>query len=673
MELQTILYGGDYNPEQWLKYPEILEKDIEYLKEAKINTVTIGMFSWAALEPEEGNYQLEWLEDRINRLYENGISVILATPSGARPKWLADRYQEVLRVREDGVLYKFGGRHNHCYTSPIYRKKVREINRQLAKRFGNHKAVILWHISNEYGGECHCKQCQKAFQIWLKDKYKTIDKLNECWNTTFWSHTYQDFSQVESPSSIGENAIHGLNLDWKRFVTAQTTDFMKWEIDSLKLEGICQPVTTNFMYRYTGLDYKVLSKEIDVVSWDSYPVWHKQKEDIFVAYDTAFQHDFMRSLKKKNFLLMESSPSSTNWQGVSKLRRPNVLKTSSLQAVAHGSNSILYFQIRQSIGSSEKFHGAVIDHYGGNDTRIYKEVKELGGYLQQLEELLHTEVKTNIAILYDIENQWSMEDAQGPRNKGLFYTETIMKSYEAIRKQGYMVDIISQEDELEPYSLIIVPMLYLFQHNIQVKIEKFVKNGGTVVMTYHSGIVDCYDRCFLGGNPYQLMDVFGVRRTEIDGLYDGEVNYLLDEKREKRYECRHLCEILQTTTAKALYTYEREFYQNTPAVTKNRYGKGDGYYIGADVCQSFYDDLYKEIIHEIGLEPIIQGTIPFGIEVSKRENSEVEYLFIQNYRNEMVLLDNLEIEGEWILGEKSCEIGAYDTYIIKRKRKDRCT
>lgn len=666
---QGILYGGDYNPEQWLKYPDILEKDIQYFKEARINTVTIGMFSWSTLEPKEGEYQFQWLEDRIEILYQNGISVILATPSGARPKWLADRYPEVLRVREDGLQYKFGGRHNHCYTSPLYRKKVREINRELAKRFGKHQGVILWHISNEYGGECHCENCQKAFQVWLENKYQTIEALNECWNTTFWSHTYHTFEQIESPSSVGENAIHGLSLDWKRFVTSQTTDFMKWEIDSLKLEGITQPVTTNMMYRYTGLDYKVMAKELDLVSWDSYPVWHKEKEDIWVAFDTAFQHDFMRSLKQKPFLLMESSPSSTNWQGVSKLRRPNVLKTSSLQAIAHGSNSVLYFQIRQSIGSSEKFHGAVIDHYGKQDTRIFQEVKQLGIDLRQLGAVQDSIVESKVALLYDIENQWAMEDAQGPRNKGLFYTETVMKSYQALRKQGVMVDIISQEDELNNYSLVIIPMLYLFQHKIEQKIEKFVKNGGTVIMTYHSGIVDTFDRCFLGGNPYHLISVFGVRRTEIDGLYDGEVNYLIDDKKKVRYECKHLCEVLKTTTAETLLVYEQEFYKNTPAVTKNRYGKGVAYYIGADVCEEFYDHFYEKIIKEIGISPIVEGEIPFGIEISERRTENTRYIFIQNFRNQTVSLKTLNLKGEWILGENKKEISAYDTYIICQNKK----
>ena len=213
MNQSGFIYGGDYNPEQWLAMPEILEQDIEYMKEAHINEVTLGVFSWSVLEPEEGVYHLEWLEKIMDQLYKNEISVILSTPSAARPKWLADKFPEVLRVNADRTKNLFGGRHNHCYTSPVYREKVRIINQKLAERFGNHPAVILSHISNEYGGECHCPLCQAAFRDWLKEKYQTIENLNSRWCTTFWSHTYQNFDDIESPSEIGETQIHALNLD----------------------------------------------------------------------------------------------------------------------------------------------------------------------------------------------------------------------------------------------------------------------------------------------------------------------------------------------------------------------------------------------------------------------------------------------------------------------------
>lgn len=634
MDFANFLYGGDYNPEQWLDQPEILEADIRMMKQARINVVSLGIFAWSMLEPEEGQYQFVWLDQIMDRLYENGIYIILATPSGARPMWLAEKYPEVLRTTEDGRKALFGGRHNHCFTSPVYRDKVRKIDLELARRYGTHPGVLLWHISNEYNGECHCPLCRNEFQIWLKEKYGSIDKLNKSWWTTFWSHKYDSFEQIDPPSSLGEKEVHGLNLDWKRFVTDQTTDFMKAEIQAIRDGGASQSVTTNFMYDFKGLNYKRLAEEIDIVSWDTYPVWHKGRY-IDVARDNAMQHDFMRSLKHKPFLLMESCPSSPNWQGVSMLKEPGLLLNSSIQAIAHGANSIQYFQIRQSRGSSEKFHGAVIDHYGKEDTRVFREVSEIGRLLESVKDLAQSRVVSRVALLYDVESRWAMEDAQGPRNKGLFYHEAAMKSYTAFRKYGMNVDVVDQEDRLDAYDVVAAPMAYMFRGGIEQKLREFVKRGGILIMTYWSGVVDETDLCFLGQTPHGLTDVLGLRREEIDGLYDGDENQVIPTVGNplgirREYTCNHLCEVVKADTAKVLMTYKSKFYSGKPAFICNQYGKGEAYYICADMEQAFYDDIYTKILEKHHLEGILKG-IPECVEVSSRETDQKTYIFLQNY------------------------------------------
>ena len=498
MDFRTdkLLHGGDYNPEQWLKRPDILEKDIDMLEESGCNVVSLGIFSWSTLEPEEGVFHFEWLQEIIDKLYKRGISTILATPSGARPKWMADKYPEVLRVDETRRRALFGFRHNHCYTSPVYREKVHIINKKLAQEVATHPGVILWHISNEYGGECHCPLCQKAFRNWLKEKYQTIENLNDKWCTTFWSHTYNSFDQIESPSKIGETQLHALNLDWKRFVTHQTADFIHHEIAALREGGSTLPTTANLMYYFGGLDYFKIAKEIDVVSWDTYPTWHKEAV-IDTAYDNGMCHDLMRSLKGKPFFQMESCPASTNWQSVSKLKKPGMLFAQSMQAIAHGGEGALYFQIRQSRGASEKFHGAVIDHYGGNDTRVFKEVSRVGETLKEIRELAGTTVNSSVAMLYDWDSQWAMEDSQGPRNKGLHYLEAMLKFYRGFRKQGVNVDVIDMTCELDKYKVLALPMVYMFKEGFAKKVRAFVENGGTLITSYWSGIADYTDRCYL--------------------------------------------------------------------------------------------------------------------------------------------------------------------------------
>lgn len=629
-----LLHGGDYNPEQWLDRPDILKKDIEYFKKAHINTVSLGIFSWAMLEPSEGEYHFEWLSEIVDSLYKEGISTILATPSGARPKWLADRYPEVLRVNADRERNLFGGRHNHCYTSPVYREKTANIDKELSVRFGAHPGVILWHLSNELGGECHCPLCQQKFREWLEEKYKTIDVLNDRWCTTFWSHRYGSFSEIESPSPRGENELHALKLDWKRFVTDRTVDFMKMEIAAIREGGSELPVTTNLMYDYAGLDYKKFKDDLDIVSWDNYPGWHK-KEEALTAMDCGMQHDLMRGIKSAPFLLMESCPSATNWKPINKLKKPGMLLAASLQAVAHGSDSVLYFQLRQSRGASEKFHGAVIDHYGGDDTRVFREVTEVGEALEALKETAGSQMYSKAAVLYDRENDWALKDIQGPRNENMYYQECVQKQYNSLREYGVNVDVITMEHALKGYKILSVPMAYMFREDYGKTLAKYVEEGGTLVMTYWSGMADETDRCFLGGTPHDLMEVSGIRVEETDALYDWEENTAVPEYGnhlgiKDSYTCKNLCELVRVSDAEVLMRYGQDFYTGYPVLTHKAWGNGHVYYVCADMEFDFYRDFYRRAAAEAGVSSILPY-IPEGVLVTERESEEMKYLFLQNF------------------------------------------
>ena len=420
MQQLRLLHGGDYNPEQWLDRPDILAQDIELMKKAHVNTVTLGVFSWSTLEPQEGVFELDWLADIVHNLYANGIHTILATPSAARPAWMAHKYPEVRRVRADRVRELYNRRQNYCYTSPVYREKVRIIDQMLAQRFGNDPAVLLWHISNEMSGDCHCELCQAAFRCWLKERYGSLDALNKAWNARFWSHDYTAWEQIESPAPQGENAVQGLALDWKRFVSDRHIDFLKFERDTVKKFAPDAKFTVNMMYRFDGIDYFKMSKEIDIASWDNYPTWHKPSETVEeTALDTALMHDLYYSMKGRPFLLMESSPSFTNWQPISKQKRPGIAELAALQTVAHGSDSVLYFQWRASRGAEEKFHGAVVGHDGREDARPFRETVGVGQKLEVLSEIATVCREKQAAIVHDWENKWALEGSCGPRNAGM--------------------------------------------------------------------------------------------------------------------------------------------------------------------------------------------------------------------------------------------------------------
>ncbi|MBR0485525.1 MAG: beta-galactosidase, partial [Oscillospiraceae bacterium] len=563
--------------------------------------------------------------------------------SGARPHWLAETYPEVLRTDDTGRKALFGQRENHCPTSPAYRERVRIIDTRLAKHYAKHPAVILWHISNEFCGECHCELCQNAFRNWLKEKYHTLDNLNHAWWSHFWSHTYTDWNQIHSPSPIGETAVHGLNLDWKRFVTYQSTDFMNAEIEAVKAVNPQIPVTTNMMGMYAyGLDYTAMSRKLDVISWDCYPEWHAPWGNDNVSIIESLSHDMMRALKQRSFLLMECTPSTTNWRAVSKLKKPGMHELSVVNAIAHGADSGMYFQIRQSRGSCEKFHSAVISHTGTDNTRTFREVSKTGALLQKIESAVYgTSTPARTAIIFDAEVKWALDVIQGIRNAGLNYFGEIQKCYRYFWKNGINTDIVDQTADFSGYELVIAPMLYLFRSGIQEKLRKFVENGGTLVTTAFTGIVNETDLCFLGeATEEKLSDVMGFWIEETDALYDGEHNFL--SYQDMSYELSDICEILHPTTCKTLGTYQKDYYQNQPALTLNAFGRGLAYHIASCAEEKFLDDFFAELVPQLNLERAMETTVPEHCSLTWREDENGRrIIFVQNYEapEQEILLD----------------------------------
>lgn len=637
-KLPVLWHGADYNPDQWLYDSKVLEEDVRLMKLAGCNVMSVGIFAWAALEPAEGEYNFAWLDRIIDRLYENGVYTILATPSGARPAWMSKKYPEVLRVGPNRVRILHGERHNHCPTSPVYREKVRQINWLLAERYGKHPGLVLWHVSNEYGGECHCDLCQEAFRAWLKERYDhDLDKLNFAWWNAFWSHTFTDWSQIESPAPHGERRTHGLVLDWKRFVTHQTIDFFKNEIAPLRELTPDIPVTTNFMGTYPGLDYWSFAKEVDVVSWDSYPRWHGRDEDWVTGLKTAFVHDLNRCLKGgKPFMLMESTPSLTNWQGVAKTKRPGMHLLSSLQAVAHGSDTVQYFQWRKSRGSSEKFHGAVVDHCGHENTRVFGDVAQVGEALKKLSPVLGTTVRPDVAVIYDTENRWAITEAQGFNMEHKAYEWTCQQHYGAFWQLGIPVDVINMDCDFSGYKLLVAPMLYMVRPGVAERIEEFVAQGGVFVATYASGMVDESDLCFLGGFPGPLRRVLGIWSEEIDSLYPEDVNYLTmvpgnSLGLEGDYEIRIFCELIHAETCEVLATYREDFYAGRPALTKNNFGKGSAYYMACRCEERFLWYFYRSLVQEINLLRALDVELPHGVTAQLRSDGTHDYIFLMNF------------------------------------------
>lgn len=636
----NIVHGGDYNPDQWIGTPEIWDEDMRLMKLAHINSATVGIFSWAMLEPEEGVYNFEWLDKIMDKLHENGIGVILATPSGARPAWLAKKYPEVLRVEPTGIRNEYGVRHNHCLTSPVYREKVNTLNRKLAERYGKHPALKMWHISNEYSGECHCELCRRAFIDWLKDYYSnSLDALNQSWWNGFWSHQVTDWEQLSTPKNRGENHSSAMKLCWNRFVSDSHISFYENEIAPLRELTPDIPITTNFMRTYGGIDYQKMAKLVDIVSWDNYCEWEVSDNEI-IAADTAFNHDIFRSMKDgQPFFMMESTPSIVNWMDVNKIPKPRRHAQTSIQAIAHGADSVQYFQWRKSRGGHEKFHGAVVDHCGHENTRVFREVSALGAELEKLGDIVGKRTESKAAIIFDWQNMWAVNHFHGYNNKNRDLIKEAEKWYTPFWKKGIAVDVIPMDTDYSKYDLVIAPFLYMLKDGTEEKIESYVKNGGNFVGTYLTGIVDKDDLCYLGGFPAgKLKDVFGIWAEETDSLPNGMQG--IAEYNGKNYSVDYICDIIHARGAEILGTYRSDFYSGSPCLTVNSYGNGNAYYAAFRNDTDFADDFCNMLIEKIGISPDTEIKAD-GIIIRKRG----DFVFLMNFTDKE---QTAELDGEYI-------------------------
>ncbi|WP_315372464.1 beta-galactosidase [Paenibacillus xylanexedens] len=631
-KLPKMFYGGDYNPEQWDHETHL--EDLRMFQLAGIDIATINVFSWALIQPDEVTYRFEELDQLINRLHENGVYICLATSTAAHPAWMAKKYPDVLRVDADGRKRKFGGRHNSCPNSPTYRKYAEKIADKLAERYKDHPAVLVWHISNEYGGECYCDNCEKAFRVYLKKRYQTLEQVNKAWNTNFWGHTFYDWDEIVLPSNLSEHwgnnnsTFQGISLDYSRFNSDSMLDCYLLEYNTIKKHIPDSVVTTNLMGFFKQLDYFKWAKYLDIVSWDSYPGLATP-----VSF-TAMAHDLMRGLKDgQPFMLMEQTPSQQNWQPYNSLKRPGVMRLWSYQSVAHGADTIMFFQLRRSIGACEKYHGAVIEHAGHENTRVFREVAELGKELQILgDTTLDASVESKVAIVFDWDNWWAIEKSSGP-TVALNYVDQIHKYYAAFFRRNIQVDIISVDTDLSKYDIVLAPVLYMVKPGFAAKLEKYVEAGGTFLTTFFSGIVNENDLVTTGGYPGELRKLLGIWVEEIDALLPEQKNRIVLKETygdlQGEYGCGMLCDLLHSEGAEVIAEYGDDFYKGMPVVTRNTFGQGEAWYVASDPDERFLDGLLGQLAAAKNVESLLET--PEGVEVSARTKDGRPYLFVMNH------------------------------------------
>ncbi|WP_142968354.1 beta-galactosidase [Enterococcus casseliflavus] len=662
-----ILFGGDYNPNQWPK--EIWEEDIRIFKKASINSATVNVFSWAKIQPSENCYDFEELDQIIEKLSTEGFDIVLATSTAALPAWMFKKYPEVARTDYDGRHHKFGQRHNACPNSLVYQKYAERLATKLAERYGENPQVTCWHINNEYGGECYCDNCEKAFRVWLKDKYHTIEALNKAWNMEFWGHTVYEWDEIVLPNALSEGigydktAFAGISIDYRRFNSDSLLKNYMMERDAIRKIDPTTPITTNLMGTFKGLDYFKWAKEMDLVSWDNYPSYNTPWSLV------AMTHDLMRGLKQQPFMLMEQTPSQQNWQPYNSLKKPGQMRAQSYQTIAHGADTIQYFQLRRSIGACEKFHGAVIEHVGHEDTRVFRETAALGAELAQLSDIIGTQTQAQVAVIFDWDNYWALEYTSGP-TVDLKYVEQIHRYYRYFYEQNIAVDLVPVDADLSKYKLVAAPVLYMIKEGMQERLTDFVMQGGALLTTYMSGIVDQSDNVHLGGYPGPLRELAGIWVEEIDALAPEQSNGVSLVNEELTGTSILVSDLIHLENAEALAHYTSNFYAGMPAVTKNTFGDGTVYYFGGQLADQLQDQLFKTIVEESDITPVIEEATK--LEIACRENAEAKFFVIINFHEEAQPLPEMFVgKTDLLTGEvlsSEMMLTQYTTYIVKEER-----
>ncbi|MFE9450427.1 beta-galactosidase [Streptomyces sp. NPDC006739] len=649
--LTRLAFGGDYNPEQW---PEsVWHEDVRLMREAGVTMVSVGIFSWALLEPSPGVYDFGWLDRILGLLHENGIRVDLGTPTVVPPAWFYRAHPEALPVTAEGVRYEFGSRGAICHSNADYRDAAARITTRLAERYRDHPALAMWHVHNEYGvpvSACYCDSCAAHFRRWLTDTHGGVEAVNEAWGTAFWGQRYTDLEQINPPRATPTVGNPGQALDYKRFADATIRENFRAERDILHRLSPGVPVTTNFMTALSqcdSMDYWAWGREVDLVTNDHYLITDGRRTHV----NLAMAADLTRSVAGgAPWLLLEHSTSGVNWQPRNPAKAPGEMARNSLAHVARGSEGAMFFQWRQSRRGAEKFHSAMLPH-GGTETRVWREVVELGASLDALSQIAGTRTRADVALLWDWQSwwaqnlQWRPTEDHDPRERADSF-------YEALYDRHLTVDFAHPEADLSAYPLVVVPALYLMTEAAGNNLREYVENGGTLVVSYFSGIVDEHDAVHEGAHPGPLRDVLGLTVEEFSPLL-GNQRVRVTGPGDPELTGDVWTEFVVPRGAETVWTYADGLTAGRPAVTRHRLGRGTAWYVSTRLDTHGLDEVLDRAARDARLAP--RADLPRDVEVVRRtdEPGGRTFLFVINHTAADVKVP-LETPGtELLTGERA--------------------
>jgi len=628
---RRVRYGADYNPEQWPR--AVWEEDVRLMGEAGVDLVTVGVFSWALLEPKEGLYSFDWLRDVLDLLAGAGIGVDLATPTAAPPAWLSARYLDVLPVDRTGVRYSYGSRQSICICSPTYREKVGAIVTRLVAEVGDHEAIEMWHVHNEYACHvpyCYCDHHGRAFRQWLVRRYGSLDAINQAWGTTFWSQSYTDLDQVVPPRMTAAVANPALELDYKRFCSDAFLEEFLEERAILKAARPELLLTTNFMGLYKPLDYFRWAAQVDIVSTDNYTdpataEWQMR---------SAMDYDVVRGLNKKvPWMVMEQAPTRVNWRPHNVPKGPGHMRTMSYQAIARGATGVLFFQWRASRKGAEMFHSAMVSH-AGTASPVWSEVVALGKELAGLEDLMSAPVEAKVAIVHSWPNWWAVESPVQPAGD-LSVADQLFWVYRPLYEAGVTVDFCSPDECLDRYEAVLVPSLYLLSEPQAANLVSYVEAGGTVVVSFWSGIVDEHDAVYLGPYGGPLRPLMGCDVLDVAPIPVGETLEFQWDSGENGVG-DFWADVLAERDGQVVARITRGALSGRPVVVETTYGRGRTYYVGCRLGPNALAHLFARVPALRGKTSVQPGS---GVERVVRVGDDARYEFLINHSAEERKID----------------------------------
>ncbi len=665
-EKGSMLIGVDYYPEHWPR--DRWETDAKLMKQAGFNVVRLAEFSWINMEPQEGRFEFGWLDEAVTLLGQHGIGVILGTPTAVMPAWVARKYPETLRQKPDGTRIVWGGRKHNCFTSGTYRLLSERITRAMAEHFASSLHVIGWQTDNEFGGgECHCDTCLAQFQDWLRRKYGTLDALNRAWGNHFWGLSFTTWGEITFPDNrTGEMWVMGnpsACLDFKRFTSWLRVRFQADQVRILRQVCPDDFVTHNFMGLFSDLDYYDLAADLDFVTWDNYPIWFDEPD---VPYSASLAADVMRGLKSKNFMIMEQTAGPCGWGSFGRNPWPGEIRKIAYQQLAHGSDGQIWFRWRTcTVGREQYWHGLL--GHDGRPLRRYDEAAQTAREFHKLEDRLRgTTVVSDVAILYDYDNLWSLGFQPGYEGNSL--QVAILRYYNALSRAGVNADIVNRQADLTKYRLVLAPDLNVMPDETARKLVAYVEKGGVLLADCRTGVKDCNNLCHERTLPGLLSPALGIRIEEYSAL-GSNVRYAVKGEAglDGSYSAVRYTDWVVPDGAETLARYSEQWHMKPfAAVTRNRLGKGRGWYVGTVIEQeSFYDALIVQLLKDADIRPVVDP--PDGVEVSIRQGQGRKLLFLMNHTDQPATVNVPEGKAELLSGartEKTLKLDRFGVAVV---------